>query len=207
MNRVTSTAKTYPRAPFSSAASPTKKQQSGVVLVGGLFFMVVMTLIGVAMVKNIALEEKIASNSREKMRSFEAAEIALKISRRHLNKRPNILSFYATGDETEPGLYSVDPDAGNQPWQDSDAWSGALSLGVNDVAHLPADVPISQSQLEQLDLRDAPRYMIGLTGEQVIDGMDSGIVQRFFIFTVTSRANSNAGHIGTTLQTRMIQPL
>lgn len=183
-------------------------RQSGVVLVAGLFFLIVMTLVGVAMVKNVALQEKISGNAREKLRSFEAAELALKISRRHLNSDPKVLAFYhATGNNAAPGLYPVDTNAASQPWEATDAWTGGASVAINDSQNVPANVRLSQNEITQLQLHDAPRYMIGLVGEQEMDGMDSRITQKFFIFSATARANSGLPNIKTTLQARIVEAL
>ncbi len=183
-------------------------RQSGVVLVAGLFFLIVLTLVAVAMVKNVTLQEKIAGNAREKLVSFEAAELALKISRRHLNSNPKVLAFYhATGDNAASGLYPVDANAAAQPWEASDAWTGAASLAISDTQNVPANVRLSQDEITQLKLHDAPRYMIGLVGEQDMDGMDSGITQKFFIFSATAHANSGLPNIKTTLQARVVEAL
>jgi len=184
-----------------------KKQQAGVVLVGGLFFLMIMTLAGVALVKNIAMEEKIASNYRQKVRSLEAAEVALKTAARYLQKKPDVMKFYKQGKGGPPGMYVENPQASIHPWQTSEAWSADNSIAVDDDQYLPSSVRLRKKDLGYLHLKKSPRFMIGLAGERNLDGMDSGISQKFFVFNVTSRAQSGVETIGTTLQARVIQSL
>ena len=178
--------------------------QQGMVLIIGLFFLTIMTLIGVATVKNVTLEEKMAGNTREKLRSFEAAELALKIADQHLNKQQNILPFYATqGANLVPGLYKESPD--NHPWNSHNTWNSNASLAINDDQYLPSGVGISQNSMNQLSLDSPPRYMIGLLNETSLDGMDSGISQKFYSFVVTTQAVGGLPHIRTTLQTNIVK--
>lgn len=58
---------------------PSKKiKQSGVVLIVSLIMLLLLTLIGVSGVQTTALEEKMASNSRDQNIAFQAAEAALR---------------------------------------------------------------------------------------------------------------------------------
>ena len=50
---------------------------SGFILIVGLFFMVILTLLSIAMFRSFGLQERIAGNTRDKQRSFEAAQSAL----------------------------------------------------------------------------------------------------------------------------------
>jgi type IV pilus assembly protein PilX len=51
--------------------------QRGFILVTGLLFLVVMTLVAVAMFRSTGLMDRISANARDKQRSFEAAQSAL----------------------------------------------------------------------------------------------------------------------------------
>lgn len=179
-----------------------RRNQSGAVLVTGLFFLLVMTLVGVSTMKNISLEERISSNYREKMRAFEAAEMSLGIAHSHLRKQLDILPFYATGSSEQPGMYKEDV---NPRWQDQSNWANSKSVAVNDDDNLPAGVALAQADLNTLDLGTAPRYMIGLKGETKLDGMDSSIGQKYYTFVVTSKASSKLPHIRSTLQAQVVE--
>jgi type IV pilus assembly protein PilX len=50
----------------------------GYVLIVGLLFLLVLSLLAVSMMKSFGMQEKIASNTREKQRAFEAAQSALR---------------------------------------------------------------------------------------------------------------------------------
>jgi type IV pilus assembly protein PilX len=53
------------------------RRERGFVLVTGMLFLVVLTLLGLAMFRNSGLMDRISGNSRDKQRSFEAAQSAL----------------------------------------------------------------------------------------------------------------------------------
>ena len=53
------------------------KSQSGAALVVSLLILLVMTVIGISSMRTTNLQEKMASNTREREQAFEAAESAL----------------------------------------------------------------------------------------------------------------------------------
>jgi len=53
------------------------KTQRGFVLIAGLLFLLVSTLLGIAMLRSFGLQERIAGNTRDKLRAFTAAQSAL----------------------------------------------------------------------------------------------------------------------------------
>jgi len=53
------------------------RREQGFILVTGLLFLVVMTLIGLALFRSTGLLDRMTANSRDKQRSFEAAESAI----------------------------------------------------------------------------------------------------------------------------------
>ncbi|MDP9124505.1 MAG: pilus assembly protein [Pseudomonadota bacterium] len=57
--------------------APRGAAQRGFILVTGLLFLVVMTLIALAMFRSTGLMQRISANARDKQRSFEAAQSAL----------------------------------------------------------------------------------------------------------------------------------
>ena len=54
-----------------------RSKQQGSVLIIGLIFMLVLTLLSISMTRTLTMQESIAGNTREKQRSFEAAQSAL----------------------------------------------------------------------------------------------------------------------------------
>ena len=49
----------------------------GFILIVGLFFLVILTMLSIAMFRSFGLQERIAGNTRDKQRAFEAAQSAL----------------------------------------------------------------------------------------------------------------------------------
>ncbi len=64
-------------ARISPRAAPRAAAQRGFILVTGLLFLVVMTLLALAMFRSTGLMDRITANTRDKQRSFEAAQSAL----------------------------------------------------------------------------------------------------------------------------------
>lgn len=64
-------------------------QQSGFALVVSLLILVVLTLLGVSMFSNVGLQQRMASNTREKNRAFQAAQTALKYGEWWLSQSGN----------------------------------------------------------------------------------------------------------------------
>ncbi len=61
---------------------PTRaRRERGFILVTGLLFLVVMTLLGLALFRSSGLLDRITTNTRDKQRSFEAAQSAVEYSR------------------------------------------------------------------------------------------------------------------------------
>jgi type IV pilus assembly protein PilX len=57
---------------------PNRRRESGVVLITGLVFMVVLTLIVLALMRSATLEERMAANARDRQLALQAAEAVLR---------------------------------------------------------------------------------------------------------------------------------
>lgn len=115
--------------------------ERGAVLVVGLVFLLLMTLIGVTAFSLATQEERMAGNTRDRLRAFEAAERALRDCESRLSgPLPPVLS---TDGSAERGMYAA-PDAERVPaekekWQTM-AWDADPAReigGVPDVAEPP----------------------------------------------------------------------
>ena len=120
---------------------PAGRVERGAVLVVGLVFLLLLTLIGVTAFSVATQEERMAGNTRDRLRAFEAAEQALRDCERHLSgPLPPALSTDGSADR---GMYEA-PDAGRSPverekWE-TIAWDREPSRqldGVADVAEPP----------------------------------------------------------------------
>lgn len=58
--------------------SPLRHRQQGVVLIVALVILVLVTLVGVSTVRGTTMEEKMAGNSRDRDKAFQAAEAAVR---------------------------------------------------------------------------------------------------------------------------------
>jgi len=79
--------------------------QRGAVLVVGLIFLALLTLIGVTAFSVATQEERMAGNARDRLRAFEAAERALRACEDYLSD-PIPPRFSANG-STDPGMYDT----------------------------------------------------------------------------------------------------
>jgi len=53
------------------------RRERGIIMIVGMLFLVIMTLLGLALFRSTGLMDRVAANSRDKERSFEAAQAAL----------------------------------------------------------------------------------------------------------------------------------
>lgn len=73
---------------LSLPSTPRVAAQRGFILATGLMFLVVMTLVALAMFRSTGLMNRISANTRDKQRSFEAAQSALQYGEWWLNNHP-----------------------------------------------------------------------------------------------------------------------
>ena len=106
----------------ASAGISAGRRQQGAVLVVGLVFLLLMTLIGVSAFAVATQEERMAGSTRDRQRALEAAERALRDCERHLSgPLPPVLSADGSADR---GMYAA-PDVERTPaerekWQTID---------------------------------------------------------------------------------------
>lgn len=103
-------------------------RQRGAVLVVGLIFLALMTLIGVTAYSVATQEERMAANARDRMRAFEAAEAALRHCEGLLSGPvPPPLAAATTNSPT--GMYDAPNWDEQEKWQAA-SWTSADSLQV-----------------------------------------------------------------------------
>lgn len=114
-----------------------RQHQRGAVLVLGLIFLMMLTLMGVAAYSVATQEEKMSGNARDLKRAFEAAESSLRDCEAVIGGFGSLPTFDGTG-----GMYPAA--ATNQPsvyetvnWNSSTAVR-ALASPLNDVRQQPA---------------------------------------------------------------------
>lgn len=100
------------RAPTSGGTS--RSPQRGAVLVVGLIFLALLTLIGVTAFSVATQEERMAANTRDRLRAFEAAEAALRECERYLSNP--IPPIFSVNGSTDPGMYDS-PTGATEKWE------------------------------------------------------------------------------------------
>lgn len=154
------------------ACHASKSRQQGAVLVIGLIFLAMLTLMGVAAYTTATQEEKMSGNARDAKRAFEAAESSLRDCEGVLGSFGALPTFNGTG-----GMYPAA--ATNQPsvWETAD-WTSSSAVRV-----LGSSLP---------DVRQQPRCLV----EQLVtidgkpaDGAQSGPQQRIpeIVYRVTAQ--------------------
>lgn len=103
--------------------------QRGVALVIGLIMLALLSILGVGAYSMATMEERMAGNARDQIRSFEAAEASLRDCETQLLGSPSFGSSANTS-----GFYEGRTAPANDWWQDGDAfWKDD-----NNVRELPA---------------------------------------------------------------------
>ena len=139
-----------------------KNRQSGVALVTGLIFMVVMTIIVIAALRSATLEERMAANARNRQVALQAAEAAVR------DAEVEILAGGAPFDPFTKGDFGADckatvatkglcrkPASGDAPrWQNEAIWGDDTSR----VAATAIDPDLVSA---------APRYIVEIVNTPV----------------------------------------
>lgn len=98
--------------------------QSGVALITGLIFLVLLTIIGVTAMQTTMLEEKMAGNLRDENLAFQAAEAALRAGESYLQGAA-VGPFLTV--KNAAGLYQPALSSTTEWWETSDIWTAAAS--------------------------------------------------------------------------------
>jgi len=97
--------------------------QRGVALIVGLVILAVLSMIGVAAFSISTQEERMAGNSRDRMRAFEAAESALRLCEDYLAGNGQAAFTSGVG-----GMYTAPPDSTTAPHAETVDWTNAATV-------------------------------------------------------------------------------
>jgi len=103
------------------STGPTSRQE-GWVLIIGLVLLAMLSTLGLSLMQNTRLEEKMVSASREINLSFQAAESAIREAEAYIEAQSDGTVF----DKTEKGIYSADDD--EEDIFDPDSWTDTHSV-------------------------------------------------------------------------------
>ncbi len=151
--------------PIDSIESPRyAAPQRGIALIIGLVILAVLSMIGVAAFSISTQEERMAGNSRDRMRAFEAAEAALRSCENFVATGPafnNLNGMYVAPPSDQPSIAEQLSTPGNQQtWLTSGAtyidqalntqaaagqWNQAPACVVEQFSVLPATFQLGQA--------------------------------------------------------------
>lgn len=156
------------------------RRQSGMALITGLIFMVVLTLIAIAAMRTTMLEERMSRNARDRDAAFQAAESALRAG--ELELRGATLPAFASGTARTPRIA-----LGAQ----TDYWINTHPWATQSVA-----------AWQPAGTHAAPRYVIEEMGAKAAGGGGLGIgaVPDSGVYRVTARGVGRSANTIVILQ-------
>lgn len=130
---------------------PSTGSQRGAVLIISLIILVILTSLGVSVMRGSAIEHKLATHQRDVTTAMQAAEIAIRAAEESLKNRQNpILWSDFDNAQNNAGLYPETPPGTKEQWTQKSTWTGDGSIVVAMDATLHAQ---------------SPRYIIERIGE------------------------------------------
>ena len=137
-------------------------KQSGSVLIISLIILLVLTLIGVAGMRNTTMEEKMTGHLRDKTLAFQAAEAALKRGEQFFSPVVGTGGFDGTGGQYGP------TDA------DPDFWSAATWGPTNSFSYTDPILNVA-TPAALTGVASQPRYILKYVGEISVDSKSLNI--------------------------------
>jgi type IV pilus assembly protein PilX len=166
-------------------------RQRGAILVTSMLLLLVLTVLGVAMMRMTNMQERMAGNTRDINLALQAAEAGLRDAETSIS--PGVLSErpFATG---FPGCLASVCGRAELPVDienpDSFDWTAARELGAQGV-----------QDINDGTLAEDPRYAIeeaGFVRDSLVTGNEPET--GFDYYTVTSRSTGRSGQTNTVLQ-------
>lgn len=130
--------------------------QRGAALIIALIFLLIMTILGISGIQNSTMETRMAGNSADRNRSFQASEFALQAAKNSLKTIMETSTWQSTFiNDTNDAYYRALNDSCDavKPWSEvgtATTWNANNSAEASD---FPTQTPALELQ---------PRYMIGL---------------------------------------------
>lgn len=123
-------------------------RQDGIILIIGLFFLVLMTIIGMNVMDTGVMEERMAGNSYDRSRAFQASESALREAEQWL-----AATFCARPDPTVtadiwPQNEPADPVSGEPLDPHSDAWWAAATVSGSGLGNITTQPRYTIEEIE-----------------------------------------------------------
>jgi type IV pilus assembly protein PilX len=113
---------------FNMKHHSVRRQQKGVVLIISLVILVLVTLVGLSTIRTTTMEEKMAGNSRDRDKAFQAAEAAVQTCLAMLDSNPASYTApkHTPAASTATPLWEVETN-----WDSSSANTYAVDIGTD----------------------------------------------------------------------------
>lgn len=158
---------------------PHGREERGVALIIALIMLVLMTLVGIAAIRGVTLEERMAGNTLDRSLSFQAAEDALRQGEVWVEaNKPDITTNCNTEAVCAPAI------AGAPVWEDpAITWK--------------AGIPTTSGSLDDIQ----SQYLVEYLGNTFACGDDPpGVNDTCRRYRITARSNAGAGRAAVMLQ-------
>ena len=170
-------AQTYPKL---------ARRQNGAVLIIGLIFLVVLTLIVMSALRSATFQERMAANARNQQQAFEAAEALLRDASTTLFSRNGLMDKYDPKDFSTFGALSLGctnglcqtAAAGVERWRTYNWGSATLTKTFS----------VSTLNIKDISTNPPPRYFVEVVDPPLPTSNGSGGGCNYGIFNVTARA-------------------
>lgn len=167
-----------------------RSNQTGVALIVALVLLVLVTLLGVAGIQTVALEEKMAASSLDRNLAFQAAEAALRVGEAYVEANKPTPSYTDADDTCPPsaiddctGGICSPPDKDCLPRWEAPGFTGWTSTGLSLGA-----------------LAGTPEYFIEYLGGDFPCSVDPNGPKDCKRYRITARSNPGAGRAMVILQ-------
>lgn len=143
----------------TSLRSRGPRRASGSALAICLIFLLLVTILGMSVIKTTTLQDKMAANTRDKDLAFQAAEAALKAAEAVLSSKPYSVADFSA--DCDGGLCAMPAAGAAVRWEDPNIcgsgkpiWSCAKSSAVSDKVDAKIHAQQPRYFVELLDLID-----------------------------------------------------
>lgn len=172
-----------------------RRRQHGISLAVSLILLVVITLVALANMRGVVLQNKMSAGTYDRSLSFQAAEAALREAEGRA-ATVNPASLPASSNCDANGYCGTPPTSATPRWQDAafSSWRAAAAATL-----VPAEAPTPEAIVEDMGQSEDPE-MIGCS--QKTRAVPNCVTQRF---QITARAVA-AGRAAVQLQSQFAQP-
>lgn len=167
-------------------------RQGGFVLILGMVFLVVLSLIGISNMRTSIMEERMTSGFNDRTNlALESAELALREAEKYLDG-------VAVGpfDSSQPGLHAVKHNGDDHNfWKGSSCSATSFNWSTGACSYVTSSRQLPHTAA-------APRYVIEKYAKARVPGVRAGIAKQFVeVYRITARGVGGQASTAVILQT------